>query len=60
MPYYAPPTSDLNRLRFLQRAIASAAADLLAGDEYLSSSTVTKVTALAVSFEVALDAIPFK
>jgi hypothetical protein len=57
MPYYVPPTSDLNRLRFLQRTVTSATADILAGDQYLSSDTVAKVTALAAEFEVALNAI---
>jgi len=57
MPFYVPPTSDLNRLRFLQRTVTSTTADLLAGDEYLSSSTLANVTALAVEFETALNAI---
>ena len=57
MPFYVPPTSDLNRLRFLQRTVTSATADLLAGDAYLSSSTVANVTALAVEFEAAINAI---
>ncbi len=57
MPYYVPPRSDFDRSRFLQRTAASAAADHAAGNFYISSETLTAVTALAAQFDTAVRAI---
>ena len=57
MPYLVYPRNDFNRLRFLQRTITSATADQLAGDSYISSGTLAKVTTIATNFETAMGAI---
>jgi hypothetical protein len=60
MPYYDPPNSDLTRLAFLKRALATHAADELAGAAHLSAETLVALTGLAAQFESALGSVDQK
>lgn len=57
MPYYVSPKSDEARLTALSAALATSAADRLAGQSYIGQETETALAAFVPQFRTAYEAL---